>query len=218
MTDERKPEEFRLLAIDETADYEEFGGLPDGVAAVLCLYLIRPGERTHICSMTPNSYMVNMGVEPIYAAGFHPDDEERDDIFNALEEGNTAPEGGSGKYRGDYYGFKVFETLDKRTYGDAILVDLDDVDADPDENPEQWRDEIWKLAQEEAGMNQASYEPDMLDGEVYGAYLRDKRDAGATGPRPLDGWFHGRALPLFEAGAARTGMELPEAKTAGWLS
>lgn len=217
MTDtETRTEEFRLLAVDETADYEEFGDLPNGVAAVICLYLIRPGERTHICSMTPNSYMVNMGVEPIYTTGFCPDDEMRDDITDALDEGNSAPEGGSAKYRGDYYGFKVFASLDKRTYGAPILVDLDDLDADPDENPEAWRDEIWKLAQEEADCNRASYEPDLLNGTTYGEYLRDKRDAGAAGPRPLDGWFHGSALPLFAASTA--GMTDADVRNAKWLS
>ena len=64
--------EFFLWAQNDTQYYDP---LPPGVLAAFSIYLVKNQERTHICSLTPNSYAVFIANEFILD---DPDDEQPD--------------------------------------------------------------------------------------------------------------------------------------------
>jgi hypothetical protein len=194
----KSTERFYILAVDDTADYygDDTGEeKPDCVAAIFGLYLIREGERTHICSTQANSAMVLLANEPVFYA--HASDSDRERTRERLDD--WLNEGG-GRYDMDYYGFVDFDRLDKRRIGKPITVKGLRYPGDraSANKREAYSRALWEAAQEEADTNIAAYYPAILaDNATYETYRRDLRNT--ANERPLG--YCMTQLPLFAIAA-----------------
>ena len=70
--------EFFLRAINETENWDQEYLAPYSVLAAFGIYLIKNGERTHCCSLTPSSWGVFIANEFVLE---DPDAEQPDELF-----------------------------------------------------------------------------------------------------------------------------------------
>ena len=77
--------EFFLLAINETEHWDQEYLAPYNVLAAFGIYLIKNGERTHCCSLTPSSWGVFIANEFILD---DPDAEQPDELFVSDDNSN----------------------------------------------------------------------------------------------------------------------------------
>ena len=131
-------ERFLVLAADETKYWNSKALKRCGIRQVFCLHLIREGEATFCCSMTPSSWAVPVRNVFIFTADASPDMRER--VLIELEyEGLGA---------GAYFPFASFSKCRPGT-ARAFEIDLDETEfEDTEEGQEAYRDAAWDQALE----------------------------------------------------------------------
>lgn len=197
-------EKFSIIAVEETSYWAE-GLLEDNeIEAAFGIYLIRNGERTHICSFTPSSWCVWLTNEFAY-----------DGDNEAAHEwaGEAMHEGGES----DYFGFMDPDTMDPRFIANSFTVEVPDDLTPEGRETEAYHDAIWEAAREaahELDCNGGLF-PDIANLRTYREYqaeLAAKRRAENRKPlaRPM--------LDLFWAAAEHMGIKTYEdAQAIGWL-
>lgn len=137
---------FRLVSVDETAYCTD---LPEGVEKIYGIYLVREGERTHVCSLTPSSYAVP--IEKV--ADPMPEDQELwDQVEGFLLEASAQEESGT------YFGYIDFETT-TMPHSEAFVIEVErEVPEQPD-SYERAVDQAWEEAIEYAHANPPYFDP-----------------------------------------------------------
>lgn len=137
---------FRLVSRDETAYFTD---LPEGVEKIYGNYLVREGERTHMCSLTPSSYAV-----PIDKVADHTLEEGEllDRVEEFLLEASALEESGT------YFGYIDFETT-TMPHSEAFEIEVErEVPEQPD-SYERALEQAWEEAIEYAHANPPYFDP-----------------------------------------------------------
>lgn len=137
---------FRLVSVDETAYYTD---PPAGVEKIYGIYLVREGERTHMCSLTPSSYAVPIKKvsTPTLEEG-----ELLDEVEEFLSEASAQEESGT------YFGHIDFETT-TLPHSEAFVIEVErEVPEQPD-SYERAMDQAWEEAIEYAHANPPYFDP-----------------------------------------------------------
>jgi hypothetical protein len=145
--------EFAVIAQDQT----DFWSLPENSTLrdcrIFCLSLFCVGERTHVCSLTPSTY-----VDDLKNLFLNPDGSPLTDaqMIELAREGYQY-EGLDHSYIGYVNPDRIAENP---KVGDVYWTELDPADyEDSDEGREAMRRDAWDEAREEISANIAAYEP-----------------------------------------------------------
>lgn len=147
--------EFAVVAQEQT----DFWNLPESSTLrdcrIFCLSLLCVGERTHVCSLTPSTYVDDLQNLFVNRDGSPLSDEQ---ISELDREGY--------EYEGldhSYIGFVNPDTISSNPkVGDVYWTELDPADyEDSDEGREAMRRDAWEEAREEVSANSAAYEPSL---------------------------------------------------------
>lgn len=199
-------ETFSVIALEETHHWAEGLLEENGIEAAFGIYLIRHGERTHICSFTPNSWCEWLQNEFAYDA----DNEDAHEWAGENDREN------GGEY-GGYFELMDPETMDPRFVALTFTVEVEDDLTPEGRETEAYHDAIWEAARElahEADCNGNLF-PDIANLPTYLKYqaeLAAKRRAENRKP------LASPILDLFWVAAQRTGITTYEDAIAiGWL-
>lgn len=179
---------FWTVAKEETSNWDSEVLARNGIRAAFGLYLIKEGEGTHLCELTPSS--AALWVQNAFILEDEADDWED-------PEGLEYENGGE---RFTYFRYVDVEKHDARFLAGVIEIDSDDLDPRP-EYGETLDSAAWDAAQEAWGQN-----PDhpLITWEAtfdaWQAELSAKRRAENV--PPLSGRGDGM-LPLFYAAACK---------------
>lgn len=137
---------FRLVSRDETPYFTD---LPAGVEKVYGIYLVREGERTHVCSLTPSSYAV-----PIDKVADHTLEEGEllDRVEEFLSEASALEESGT------YFGYIDFETT-TLPHSEAFVIEVEREEPEQPGSYERAMDQAWEEAIEYAHANPPYFDP-----------------------------------------------------------
>jgi hypothetical protein len=200
-------EKFSIIAIEETGHWAE-GLLEDhGIEGAFGYYLIRHGERTHICSFTPNSWCYFIRNDFVY-----------DSDNEAAHEwaGDRMYEGGES----DYFGFMDPESMDPRFIAETFTVEVPDDLTPEGRETAEYHEAIWEQAQEAAHEFDCNgLWADINNLWTYRQYQRERalKRQGMNEPVLAQGRT-AEYLPLFYAAADRMGVKSYEqAREIGWL-
>ena len=137
---------FRLVSVDETSYYT---GPPAGVEKIYGIYLVREGERTHMCSLTPSSYAVP--IKKVSAPTLE-EGEPLDEVEEFLSEASAQEESGT------YFGYIDFETT-TLPHSEAFVIEVErEVPEQPD-SYERAMEQAWEEAIEYAHANPPYFDP-----------------------------------------------------------
>jgi len=195
-------EQFALLAVNETDNWDQSILDKHGFEAAFGVYLIRLGEATHCCSLTASTWA------EFYENAFIYDHEDAA-ADKAAED--LAHENG-----GEFGRYLTYVDPDQKSryLGAAITVEVDADEFEGGKKSDAYHEAIWTEAREAAATGAIS-EPAILWSEEYYAQQEEyaaKRRAENRRPlaRPI--------LPLFFAAAQRDGFATYEgAIEHGWL-
>ena len=137
---------FRLVSRDETA---YFADLPEGVEKIYGIYLVREGERTHMCSLTPSSYAVPIEK----AADPMPEDQE---LWDQVEEFRL--EASAQEESGTYFEYIDFETT-TMPHSEAFVIEVEREEPEQPDSYERAMDQAWEEAIEYAHANPPYFDP-----------------------------------------------------------
>lgn len=137
---------FRLVSRDETA---YFADLPSGVEKIYGIYLVREGERTHMCSLMPSSYAVPIkkAATPTLEEG-----ELLDKVEEFLSEASAQEESGT------YFGYIDFETT-TLPHSEAFVIEVEREVPEQPGSYERAMDQAWEEAIEYAHANPPYFDP-----------------------------------------------------------
>ena len=203
MTDP-KTETFFVLAKNETGYWGD--GVLEGhqIETAFCLYLIRKGENTHLCSLTPASRADALQNAFIFAEGA---------TEAQIEAGRSALEYEMGGETTTYFEPAIDPAkIDARFISEMIEIDIDEVAEGLDPNSDAYRDAIWEAACD--AVNESCYEPAILSREVYDAWEADEAAKRRAENRPVVDFSHRDVLPLF--GVAWKQAQESIGKIQGW--
>ena len=138
---------FRVIAQRRTEHWDEMFRKDNRIEEILTLYLIRPGEATHICSLTPNSRVMFLsrvvytdvcldGLDRYENLTWHQNNEIEGIEIDRHDEELV-----------DYIGFVDFTKLDARWTGPEFSVTADELEPRDDQTA---ADAAWDWAYEMA--------------------------------------------------------------------
>ena len=131
----QKSESFWAIARDESAYWDADALAAHGIKAAFGLYLIREGEGTHVCSLTPSSWCEWLRNDFVF------NDDATDEQREAAQELEYDDGGEPGHYSGRVI---VPGKMDSRFIAGPVEIDP----ADHDDSDDLHR-AIWDAAQEE---------------------------------------------------------------------
>jgi hypothetical protein len=204
-----EPEKFSIIVIEETQHWADGILEEKGIEGAFAYYLIRHGERTHICSFTPSSWCYFIRNDFVYDS----DNEAAHEW--AGDEGRT--EGG----QSDYFGFMNPESMDPRFIAETFTLDpaehdFPDFEKDPDGNHKA----IWEAAEQPAHEFDCNgLWADINNLWTYRVYQREQLEKRRAMNEPVMAQgYRAEFLPLFYAAADRMGVKTYEAaREIGWL-
>ena len=164
-------ETFYVVAVDETDNWTDIAA--HNIEAVFGLYLVREGEATHLCSLTPNSAAIFLRNAFMY--------EDGDAKAKAFAEAEEYNDGGD---PATYLKFFRPDRMDSRFYTVSSTVDPADVDFDEapgddadTETREAYHTAIWDHAREYEQGN--THDPAIIFPGTYAAWKAEKENAPA---------------------------------------
>ncbi len=187
---------FWTVAVEETGNWDEGTLARNGIRAAFGLYLIKEGEGTHLCELTPSS--AALWVQNAFI--LEDESAEWED-----PEGLEYENGGD---RFSYMRFVDVEKHDPRFIAGPIEIDPNDLD----EFGKTWEGDrdgaAWDAAQE--AWNACPDHPTVTWGATYEAWQAEvTAKRRAENVPPLSYRHGGETLPLFYAAAVKM---LPEGK------
>jgi len=200
----RNPESFHVLARIETDYWDSEVLALHKIRAAFGLYLFRPIEATHLCSLTPAHWCEFLQNEFI----FDPDatESEMEAARDALTyEGATDP-------GGMYLEGLNPDKLDSRFLSDPIEIDPADAAPDLDPDSEDYRRAIWDEARESWNANPD--QPGIIWDSAFDEWEAEQAAARRAENRPPCDYRRGDVLPLF--GAAWKAAQETIGKVEGW--
>lgn len=221
-------ERFRVIAIDETHNWDEAVLAERHIAVAFGLYLIREGERTHCCSLSASSWAVALSNQFIF--DFDLDPAKRAEVIDAhlhehqdgaaicvdpLEALRSAPYDAGLEHEGlddCYLDYVEVASYDRRFITERVSFKVDSRQYGGTKS-EAYHDAVWDEAREYFQGN--AHEPGILNPGVYMAYMAEvEAKARAENRRVLAM----PALPLFMVAAERMGVQTwDDARALGWL-
>jgi len=179
-------ESFYVIAREESEYWNPAVFEEHGIRAAFGLYLIRAGEATHCCSLTPSSWVEWVGNRFILA-----DDAPRDSWG---EWTGQDLENESGGETGQYLDYLDPGKMDARFVAELVEIAPGEVEAATD-GPDALRAALWDAARE--AFNENPDEPGILDAETFDRWQEEQAEARRAENRPpLD---RRAQLPLFAA-------------------
>lgn len=199
-------ETFSVIAVEETGNWDADLLERHNIEAAFGMYLIRNGERTHICSFTPSSWCEWLQNEFVYDAS---DEDAHEWAGEAMHESGGEP--------GDYFGFMDPSTMDPRFVALSFTVDVPDDLTPEGRETEAYHNAIWEAARElarEADCNGGLF-PDIASLSTFDQWQAELTAARrAENRKPLATPM----LDLFWHAAERMGVKTYEdAIATGWL-
>lgn len=200
---------FWTLAIEETANWDAETLARNGIRAAFGLYLIKEGERVHLCELTPSSAALWVGNRFIL----------EDESANWEDPEGLEHENGGERFT--YFPFVDVEKHDPRFLAGPIEIDPAELDPLP-EYGETLDSEAWETAAVAWGSNPD--EPGILWDATFDAWQAEQTaKRRAENVPPCSGRGDG-TLPLFMAAAfaiyprgIETRDEFAELRKLGWL-
>ena len=225
-------EHFRVIAIDETDNWDEATLAGYHIAKAFGLYVIREGEGTHCASVTVDSFAMALSNEFIFDFDLDPSLRAKvidENIFleadrasfgeTVLDALRSKPSDVGLTHEGlddCYISYVDVKKHDPRFLSERVTFTHKAGDYKGGSKGTEYHDAIWDEAREYFSGN--ACEPDILYPPVYLAYQAEKTaKRRALNLRPLDGALsYGPAqLPLFVAAAKR--MAESEVILAHWF-
>ena len=189
---------FRVIAQRETEYWDETFRKDNRIEEVLTLYLIRPGEATHICSLTPNSRVMFLCRVVYTDACLDGLDRYENLTWRQNKEIDSVEIDRHEEELTNYIGFVDFTKLDARWAGPEFSVTADELELRDDQTAADaaWD---WAYGVTEPGCNDSPLVADSA--AVFLAWQADDRARlRAVNERPLAGR---ETLPLFVTAANR---------------
>jgi hypothetical protein len=122
---------------------------------VFCLSMFCVGERTHVCSLTPSTYVDDMKNMFVNRDGSPLTDAQVEELDAKFYEHESLDH--------SYIGYVNPDVISSNTrVGDIYWNEIDPADyEDSDEGREEKRRDAWQDAREELQANSAAYEPSL---------------------------------------------------------
>lgn len=180
---------FRLVSRDETAYFTD---LPEGVEKIYGIYLVREGERTHMCSLTPSSYAVPIkkAATPTLEEG-----ELLDKVEEFLSEASAQEESGT------YFGYIDFETT-TLPHSEAFVIEVEREVPEQPGSYERAMDQAWEEAIEYAHANPPYFDPAVRHRKESTSWFKVRFEMEVGAPTASEA--AGRAFDYVKQAAALT--------------
>ena len=212
-----KHERFHVVAIRETENYDAATLADMNVREAFGLYLIREGEATYACSLTPSSAARFIGNRFIIVDDADVIEAEHWTVEDKRREAET--EGDIGAW--EYISYIDVAKFDSRfiTHDETVKTKREvrewAADANiPCKTDEEFHNALWECAWSTVEQG-GPCEPDILDDDTFNAWEAEQAAKRRAEMRPV---LDRDPLPLFAAAFNAMGLNsYQDARSIGWL-